>query len=422
MSARQPFLPSRPASRALNPGDDVGATRVASSNHPSDAIDSAELGKTARALNISSFKKSAPRNSSFGAASNAPAEFEITQNQNQSSSHNVNAGSRSAVKGAAGRIYAPNPSTPPVVPGFDFKRPSLPGPLPRSSEEGPRGPNNLNNAHTSPSMDVVRPMSVRPPGSESGSGRRASEQSFFGSAKFGFDTSAVSGEMDDSGYFSEHADAPEADRFGPMKRNDSNHAGDRDPRNGANMDTRFVHSTKRGRPASPGNDQDRDVAMQQSNRSRDSDPPKRVRHSPDRSRAPLSRTSSMVENAPNGGAPAFTLPPHIPHPTAAMGELPGLEFSEADLARYAELYEQGSERWSKAPMEEWVAGADEILAKFGEMIDMIKDHMSSKMNLYKSLHTRLADEHSALEQRANELRDASQTLVRDSGTMGGALR
>jgi hypothetical protein len=215
-------------------------------------------------------------------------------------------------------------------------------------------------------------MSVRPPGSESGSGRRASEQSFFGNAKFGFDApSAVGGEMDDSGYFSEHADAPEADRFGPVKRNDSNHAGDRDFRNGANMDTRFVHSTKRGRPASPGNDQDRDVAMQQSNRSRDSDPPKRVRHSPDRSRAPLSRTSSVVENAPNGGAPAFALPPHIPHPTAAMGELPGLEFSEADLARYAELYEQGSERWSKAPMEEWVAGADEILAKFGEMIDMV---------------------------------------------------
>jgi hypothetical protein len=54
-----------------------------------------------------------------------------------------------------------------------------------------------------------------------------------------------------------------------------------------------------------------------------------------------------------------------------MGELPGLEFSEADLARYAELYERGSERWSKAPMEEWVAGADEVLAKFGEMIDMV---------------------------------------------------
>ena len=46
---------------------------------------------------------------------------------------------------------------------------------------------------------------------------------------------------------------------------------------------------------------------------------------------------------------------------------------------------------------------------------------SSKMNLYKSLHTRISDEHSALEHRAKELRGASQTLVRDSGTIGGAF-
>ena len=44
MSARQPFLPSRPASRALNSGDDAGMTRVASSSLPSDTNDSAELG------------------------------------------------------------------------------------------------------------------------------------------------------------------------------------------------------------------------------------------------------------------------------------------------------------------------------------------------------------------------------------------
>ena len=43
------------------------------------------------------------------------------------------------------------------------------------------------------------------------------------------------------------------------------------------------------------------------------------------------------------------------------------------------------------------------------------------MNLYKSLHARISDEHSALENRAKELRDASQSLVRDSGTIGGAL-
>jgi hypothetical protein len=47
--------------------------------------------------------------------------------------------------------------------------------------------------------------------------------------------------------------------------------------------------------------------------------------------------------------------------------------------------------------------------------------VSSKVNLYKSLHTKLANEHSSLERRANELRDASQTLVRDSGNIGGGL-
>jgi hypothetical protein len=47
--------------------------------------------------------------------------------------------------------------------------------------------------------------------------------------------------------------------------------------------------------------------------------------------------------------------------------------------------------------------------------------VSSKVNLYKSLHTKLADEHSSLDQRATELRGASQALVRDSGNIGGGL-
>lgn len=47
--------------------------------------------------------------------------------------------------------------------------------------------------------------------------------------------------------------------------------------------------------------------------------------------------------------------------------------------------------------------------------------VSSKVNLYKSLHTKLANENSSLERRADELRDASQALVRDSGNIGGGL-
>ncbi|KAH9023660.1 hypothetical protein EDB85DRAFT_1990034 [Lactarius pseudohatsudake] len=406
MSARQPFLPSRPASRAVNRGDDAGATSVRAAlpnNPPSDANDSAELGKSTRALNIAGFKKSAPRTTSFGAG---PAELETAQ------------GSRLAAKGTPARIYAPHPSTPSAIPsplpGFptpEFKTPSLP--FSRSAEEGP------NNAHTSPPADASVPNLFRPKSSAHTTRRppppsSSSEQSFFGNAKF-LSNGGAGGDIDDSGYFSEHTDT-EVDRFGPVR-----HAGD--PRSVkahpvSDMDARFVNSTKRARPASPGDGDDEDIPMaQQPNRPRDL--PKRRRASPSHSLS--SRTAPMLESAPDEGTPAFALPPHIPHPMAAMGDLPGLEFSEADLARYAELYEQGSERWSKAPTEEWVAGADDVLAKFGEMIDMIKDHMSSKMNLYKSLHTRLSDEQSALDQRAKELRGASQTLVRDSGTIGGAL-
>ncbi|KAH8983522.1 hypothetical protein EDB92DRAFT_1568137 [Lactarius akahatsu] len=432
MSARQPFLPSRPASRALNRGDDAGATSVHAAlpnNPPSDANDSAELGKPTRALNIAGFKKSAPRTTSFGTG---PAELETAQ------------GPRSAAKGTPARIYAPHPSTPSAVPsplpGFptpEFKTPSLP--FSRSAEEGP------NNAHTSPPAEASVPNLFRPKSSAQTTRRppppsSSSEQSFFGNAKF-LSNGGGGGDLDDSGYFSEHTDT-EVDRFGPVR-----HAGD--PRSVKarpvpDIDARFVNSTKRARPASPGDGDDEDIPMaQQSNRPRDF--PKRRRASPS---SLSSRTAPMLESAPDEGTPAFALPPHIPHPMAAMGDLPGLEFSEADLARYAELYEQGSERWSKAPTEEWVAGADDVLAKFGEMIDMIKDHMrcvshlmfflccpsfvdsirisrmgvaSSKMNLYKSLHTRLSDEQSALDQRAKELRGASQTLVRDSGTIGGAL-
>jgi len=47
--------------------------------------------------------------------------------------------------------------------------------------------------------------------------------------------------------------------------------------------------------------------------------------------------------------------------------------------------------------------------------------VSSKVNLYKSLDTKLADQRSSFEKRANELRDASHALVRDIGNIGGGL-
>jgi hypothetical protein len=138
---------------------------------------------------------------------------------------------------------------------------------------------------------------------------------------------------------------------------------------GNDIDADFVNPTKRIRPASPGDDENM-VLTRQGGQSRDL--PKRpgVRRSSSRSRGSLPRANTL-ENASAGGIQTFILPPNVPHPSAAMGDLPGLEFSEVDLGRYAELYEQGSERWSKATMEEWLAGANDIMFKFTEMIDMV---------------------------------------------------
>ncbi|KAI0247701.1 hypothetical protein BJV78DRAFT_899458 [Lactifluus subvellereus] len=404
-----------------------------------------------RALNISSFKKSAPRATSFSVG----VDPDTAQNQDQG---NIGSGTsaRTTVKGSAPRIYAPRPFTPPAVTSQvpagafsvpDFKAPSLP--FSKSADEAAgagQGPGETINTRSSMSTSTsdttasnpFRPMSCRPgPQDEVGAQARRplAHQSFFGSAQFSFDSVASS--LDDSGYYSpasEQNDHPEGGLFAPAKRSapvrpPTGAGGEvRGAARGAKMqalggndmiDVDFVNPTKRIRPASPGDDEDM-VLTGQGSRSRDL--PKRpcVDRSPSRSYGALPRAAAL-ENASAGGTQTFILPPNVPHPAAAMGDLPGLAFSEVDLGRYAELYEHGSERWSKATMEEWLGGANDIMVKFTEMIDMIKEHMSSKVNLYKSLHAKLAEEHTALEQRANELRDASQTLVRDSGSIGGGL-
>lgn len=104
----------------------------------------------------------------------------------------------------------------------------------------------------------------------------------------------------------------------------------------------------------------------------------RVRRSHLQSRDSLPGPTAFGNVSPGASQQAFTLPPDVPHPTATIGDLLGLEFSEADLERYAELYEKGSERWSKSTMEEWVAGANDIMARFTEMLDMVSYVLCSR--------------------------------------------
>ena len=134
----------------------------------------------------------------------------------------------------------------------------------------------------------------------------------------------------------------------------------------------FANLTKRIRPSSPG-----DIVLVGA-RSRESELSKRPCIRPSHSPLPRSSHHSLLatvtplENASHGET--GMLPHNIPHQTATIEGFPGLEFSEDDLGRYAELYEKGSERWSRSTMEEWLAGANDIMVKFAEIMDMVSSH------------------------------------------------
>jgi len=322
-----------------------------------------------------------PRTASFGSTGD-PSD--TAQNQNQAPSGGGML-ARPGTKGSSTtRIYAPRPFTPPITllqgtgtgfSGPEFKKPSLPfAPNLKSVDEGAdyaSGQNSVeigtrpcpsaSNADATTAgaaSNLFRSMSCRPQDEVAQMGAVAapargppSRPSFFGGGQFSIDNVAGTGSLDDSGYFSVSG------------QNDNE--GDRIPAAAANRNNivrNFTNQAKRIRPASPG---DREEVVLDA-RLRELSKRPCVRRSPLRSHGSLPQATPLGSLSPGG-----TLPPNIPHPTAAIGDFPGLEFSDADLSRYAELYEKGAERWSKSTMEEWLSGTDDIMVRFTEMMDMV---------------------------------------------------
>ena len=486
MSARQPFVPSRPASRAVNSNEetraiakDAFAHAVSSTinnalsanstekqspalNHldlevklslPPSTVTDAELthnsnfyrsqGSTNRPLNISSFKKSASHSTGSNAGANAttdPGSDSSTthnQNQNKNLAHGGGSGStgllgRSKSSGVnsrgtapSPRIYAPRPFTPgPPVAGMtpqgsativgfpapEFKTPSLP----------------FAAAAKSAADEAAVAAQTRPSGQSHRMTSSASRhQSFFGSAheQFSFDGPGDGNNNmdDDSGYYSSVSMSEQNENDGddeagrgdhlatsPMNRIQNRNGatvasafrrppitginpavsnevpGQQVARGGANaraatlnpdFDASFANMTKRIRPASPEDNEDIVLVGGQSYQS---EPSKRLCVRPSHgsslrsSHGSLPRASvTPLENVSSGETHTVLLPHNAPHPTATIEGFPGLEFSEADLERYAELYEKGTERWSRSTMDEWLAGANDIMTKFTEVMDMV---------------------------------------------------
>ena len=345
---------------------------------------------TTRALNISNFKKSAPRTTSFGTT----ADPNIASTQNQVPSGSMLA--RSGSKGSTTRIYAPRPFTPSTallqgpVTGFsgsEFKTPSLP--FSKSIDEAAARQGSVETTACQPASnpdasvsDLFRPMSSHPQ-DETGTAtqRPSSRPSFFGNAQFPFDN--VTNNQDDSGYYSSVSEQNDNDGdqlSTPSSRSDAvrptasgnglqaTRTLNMRPAHNPDFEPNFANPTKRTRPASPGDGEDVILPV----RSHELSKRPCVRRSPLRSHGSVPQTPLFERVSPGpGGTQTFVLPPNVPHPSVNMGDFPGLDFSEADLGRYAELYEKGAERWARATMEEWLSGANDIMTKFTEMVDMV---------------------------------------------------
>ncbi|OCH87588.1 hypothetical protein OBBRIDRAFT_827616 [Obba rivulosa] len=97
-----------------------------------------------------------------------------------------------------------------------------------------------------------------------------------------------------------------------------------------------------------------------------------------------------------------------------------------DLEAYVDLnvenYEQSKKKWSECPVDEWKAGADVLAGKFTKLLDFVKEHMTTKLTLYASLHSTVATHRGILSERDKMLKEAREGLVREGGNVVGGGR
>ncbi|EIW53767.1 uncharacterized protein TRAVEDRAFT_60994 [Trametes versicolor FP-101664 SS1] len=92
---------------------------------------------------------------------------------------------------------------------------------------------------------------------------------------------------------------------------------------------------------------------------------------------------------------------------------------ETFVEGHADAYEQARRKWADCSVEEWSKGADELGGRFGKMLDYVKDHMTSKLSLYATLHTSITEHKKVLSEREETLKGARESLVREGGAVVG---
>jgi len=93
--------------------------------------------------------------------------------------------------------------------------------------------------------------------------------------------------------------------------------------------------------------------------------------------------------------------------------------TDAYVEEHMGKYEQAMNRWRDCSMEEWEAGGDELATRFAKILDFVKDHMITKMKLFKNLDAKVDMHNTVLDERQKMLEGAKARLVHESGNVLG---
>ncbi|KAH7928315.1 hypothetical protein BV22DRAFT_210925 [Leucogyrophana mollusca] len=70
-------------------------------------------------------------------------------------------------------------------------------------------------------------------------------------------------------------------------------------------------------------------------------------------------------------------------------------------------------RWEDCSQEEWMQGADEIVKEFHDILNMFKEHMAAKVKLYSMFSKQLADHKDRVHEKTEKLKDMKQSIAGD---------
>ncbi|KAF8629956.1 hypothetical protein AX17_005522 [Amanita inopinata Kibby_2008] len=127
----------------------------------------------------------------------------------------------------------------------------------------------------------------------------------------------------------------------------------------------------------------------------------------------------LVENHTYPGSEVASIDQQFVEYGGGLDRLLGLDANAYNGEYLAEKYEQAVVKWRNCSLEEWFAGAEEIKSKYCKIFDFVKDHMSSKVDLYASFDKKIENHNDTLHEREEMLSAVQAQLVKESESVLG---